>query len=217
MADPSTLEIGSEYGPWLIVAVTTMPTRPEKAFRCRCKTCGTEKLIRGFEINKGTRTRCFTCYVNNGQERNGFGRLYRVWCGIKERCESRAHHAWNDYGGRGIYLCAEWHSFHTFKHWALTNGYKLGLHIDRIDNDGPYAPWNCRWASREVNANNKRSNVVVEAFGETKTLRQWSRDERCVVAYKTLHERIRKYGVEPEVAITRSSRIKKARAKWQLK
>lgn len=79
------------------------------------------------------------------------------------------------YGGRGITVCDEWRTFEGFLVWSLRNGYKEGLSIDRIDNDKGYSPSNCRWATRETQANNKKSNIRIEFNGETHTLSEWSR------------------------------------------
>jgi hypothetical protein len=100
-------------------------------------------------------------------------------------------------------MCAEWRSsFVAFREWAMSNGYADGLEIDRRENDGPYAPDNCRWVTHSKNCRNRRSNVLVTAFGETKTVIEWGEDPRCSVAYQTLRQRIQKYGWDPERAIT---------------
>jgi hypothetical protein len=108
------------------------------------------------------------------------------------------------YGERGIVVCDEWaDSPDLYIQWAIDNGFKKGsgLQIDRVDNDGPYSPSNCRVCTRAVNANNKSNNVRVVAWGESKTLGEWASDSRCAVSYPTLWARI-KNGSEPEWAIS---------------
>lgn len=63
----------------------------------------------------------------------------------------------------------------NFYNWSLSNGYDENLTLDRIDNNGPYAPWNCRWATWIEQANNKRNNRILEYNGEKHTIPEWSR------------------------------------------
>ncbi|NDB59898.1 hypothetical protein EB001_15840, partial [bacterium] len=74
--------------------------------------------------------------------------------------------------------------------------------LDRIDNDGDYKPSNCKFSTRKENNNNKSNNFNITAFGETKTLAQWSEDKRCMVAVRTLWKRL-SAGWEPEEAISK--------------
>ena len=68
-------------------------------------------------------------------------RLYRIWCNMKSRCYNPNTPKYKDYGGRGIRMCNFWkYSFEEFARWAKENGYKDGLTIDRIDNNGGYCP-----------------------------------------------------------------------------
>lgn len=126
--------------------------------------------------------------------------LCRIWYDIRKRCRDDGCSAFKNYGGRGITIDPQWDTYESFRDWSLANGYAEGLQIDRIDNDGPYSPDNCRWTTRKVNMRNMRRNTVLTAFGERKTMVEWAEDARCQVGYSTLRERI-KVGVRPEVAI----------------
>ena len=77
------------------------------------------------------------------------------------------------YGGRGISVCAEWHKAENFIKWALENGYKKWLQIDRIDNNGNYCPDNCRWVTAKQNSRNRRNTVLLTINGETKSVAEW--------------------------------------------
>lgn len=81
-------------------------------------------------------------------------RLYRIWAGIRARCFNENDSGYAYYGGRGIKVCEEWDSFETFRDWALANGYRDPLELDRRDNNKNYEPSNCRWATREQQMRN---------------------------------------------------------------
>lgn len=134
-------------------------------------------------------------------------RLRNVWTGMRYRCRNKTTRGWRNYSGRGIRVCEAWSSFQSFREWALANGYRPGLEIDRYDNDGDYSPSNCRFVTRMANSNNKRNNVRVCAFGQTKTIAQWCRDERCTVSEGVLVIRVRRHPeIQPELAMTLSQR-----------
>lgn len=84
-------------------------------------------------------------------------RLYSIWRGMKQRCYYQKHKDYHNYGGRGITVCDEWkNDFETFYAWAINNGYRDDLTIDRIDVDGNYETKNCRWSTLYEQAKNRR-------------------------------------------------------------
>ena len=86
-------------------------------------------------------------------------RLYGIWSGMKTRCANPKNPGYKNYGGRGIAVCEEWREcFRVFQSWALENGYDENLSIDRINNNGNYEPSNCRWATHQQQAENKRQS-----------------------------------------------------------
>lgn len=100
----------------------------------------------------------------NGRYRTGLcierSSLYNSWQGMKRRCLSTNHPKYPRYGGRGITVCDEWLDIVNFQQWALKNGWKEGMSIDRIDNDGNYCPENCRWVSVSENSRKKRTTKI---------------------------------------------------------
>lgn len=159
---------------------------------CKC-SCGNEKevlygnLVSGRVISCGCvgKEKRLSARKTHGDSKT---RLYNIWIMMKKRCLNEKEKAYKNYGKRGIVVCDEWiNSYEEFKKWAISNGYKENLTLDRINNNGNYEPSNCRWADRKVQGNNTRSNVRISLFGETKTLAQWC--EELSVSYKTVEQR----------------------------
>lgn len=122
---------------------------------------------------------------------------------MRSRCQKKTHISYERYGGRGIRVCDRWNDFPAF---LEDMGHPPASHtLDRIDNNGDYCKENCRWATVYQQARNTRTNNVFMAYGETKTLVEWSEDSRCAVSYGTLKWRIN-HGLEPEFAMTRPAK-----------
>lgn len=104
-------------------------------------------------------------------------RLYAVWDKMKKRCHRPGDVDFYHYGARGISVCDEWRNdYAAFRSWAIANGYRKGLTLDRIDGDGHYTPANCRWATREEQTYNTRSVYRLTLNGVTKLLPEWARE-----------------------------------------
>ena len=102
-----------------------------------------------------------------------------VLCGMRKRCYSPKSNCYKNYGGRGIKVCDEWlgkDGQTNFREWALANGYRKGLTIDRIDNDGDYSPENCRWATIQTQTYNRSTNSRITIKGKTQTVTEWAKE-----------------------------------------
>lgn len=104
--------------------------------------------------------------------------IYKRWERMRRRCK-KGYHEHRYYYDKGICVCKEWDNlkdgFQNFYDWAIKNGYKEGLTVDRIDSNGNYCPENCRWADRFQQANNKSNNHKLTFNGETHGISEWDR------------------------------------------
>lgn len=116
-------------------------------------------------------------------------RLYNIYSHMKSRCydSNNDHYKW--YAARGITICDEWlNDFMSFYEWAMNNGYKENLTLDRIDNDKGYSPDNCRWTTMKVQVRNRSNTRNITYKGETKTLTEWC--DQLELNYKTIYARL---------------------------
>lgn len=120
-------------------------------------------------------------------------RIYHIWAQMKARCYNASVQGYKYYGGRGIKVCEEWkddEGFWNFYNWAIRNGYKEDLSIDRIDVNGDYCPQNCRWATWKEQATNKQKNKIITYKRTTMSLAEWA--ERLNISYFVLYNRLSK-------------------------
>lgn len=117
-------------------------------------------------------------------------RLYRIWNGMKSRCDNPNRKDYHQYGERGISYCAEWSDFIPFYEWATATGYEDNLTLERIDVNGNYEPDNCKWITPKEQANNKTTTPYVLYNGEYVTLKQLS--EELGINYQTLFGRYKR-------------------------
>ena len=133
--------------------------------KCTVASCFRRKVMcKGYHIKRNGRTSHLSTKT----------RLFKIWESMHERCERKNHVHYKDYGGRGISVCEEWTEFIPFRDWAMDNGYKETLTIDRIDCNGNYSPNNCRWVTNKEQQNNRRDNRKLTFNGEEHTISEWA-------------------------------------------
>lgn len=168
---------------------------------CQCK-CGNTTITTTDNLVGGHTKSCgclrHTPYTMTHGETNT--RLYKIWIGMKNRCDNPNNYNYVNYGGRGIKVCDEWDvSYEAFRDWALSNGYTDRLTIDREDCNGDYEPLNCRWVNNKKQANNRRSNKYITFDGETHTLSEWG--DITGIKPNTIRMRLDVYGYTVEEAL----------------
>ena len=152
---PNLIDLtGKKFGMLTVVRFLSKGTRSQTNWLCRCE-CGSELVVRGGNLNSGNSKSC-GC-TRKGGLKHGFSdhKLYPVRRTIISRCYDKNNRSYDRYGERGIKVCDEWFDPETFVKWALGSGWKPGLQIDRIDNDGDYCPENCRFITPMENTHNK--------------------------------------------------------------
>lgn len=148
-------------------------------WECKCD-CGRTKVVDAHSLRLGHTKSCGCLgleMLEKGRTKHGLykTKLYGHFEKMIDRCENKNHNNYKNYGGRGIAICDEWrHNFKAFYDWSMTNGFREGLSIDRIDNDKGYSPDNCRWATQKEQMNNIRNNRRITYSGKTHTLSEWS-------------------------------------------
>lgn len=183
---------GIRYGRLTVVRRVENAKGGSSRWLCRCD-CGEERIHTAGTLNYGVVLSC-GCLGKEARLRSNMShggsktKLYRVWNSMKDRCFRETCSGFKHYGGRGISVCAEWLDYQTFHDWAMSSGYKEGLSIDRIDVNGNYAPSNCRWVSKKVQANNTTANRVLCHNGESHTMSEWSKI--LGIGYSTLAKRL---------------------------
>ncbi len=199
--------IGKVYGQLTILSIDGI----NKKGHCRNVTakceCGTIKQFNLRSIKAGHTKSC-GCFkkqfVTKKNTTHGlrFHPLYPIWLGMKKRCYNTHTKDYKGYGAKGIFICDEWlHNFKSFHDWAILNGWKKELSIDRYPNKiGPYAPDNCRFATVKEQNRNTRRNRLITYNQQTKCLSEWS--EILNIPLHTLKRRLNrnKWSVEKSFA-----------------
>lgn len=197
-------------------------TRGKRAYwLCRCD-CGNEKAISTSSLKTGHSNSCGCLFKEQLVERNfkhglksrkGKHKYYQTWADMIGRCYNPKFEAYEDYGGRGITICDEWRGDPTtFCSWCDEQKIPEGYTIDRENNNGNYCPENCRFASKEEQNRNMRSNVWVEYNEERLCFKDFV-EKYGVVSYDVAKKRLYRFDISPEdAALTRPF---EGTRKWQ--
>ena len=175
--------IGLKFGRLKVVERAPNSKTGKTRWACQCD-CGNPnlKIVFGCSLKSG-RTKSCGCLARETKVRNGkknithgetHTRLYKIWCGMRSRCNYPKNIEYHNYGGRGITYCKEWETYELFRDWALNNGYQKYLTLERIDCDKNYCPENCKWATMKEQQNNRRNTVRFVVEGVEHSVSEWS-------------------------------------------
>lgn len=146
---------GNKYENFTVLKRINQRNEGKPRYECLC-CCGNIFTARADKIKSGVTKSCGCLQIKHGGKGT---RLYRIWCGMKQRCYNPNNPKYKNYGGLGVTICEEWkNDFEKFKKWALSHGYKKDLTIDRINPYGNYEPSNCRWADYKTQNSNQRKH-----------------------------------------------------------
>ena len=170
-----------------------------RSFECRCD-CGHIGIHSLYGLTSGQTKSCGCLRKKTFLERNtthGKSRtkLNFVRQSMLQRCYNKKCKAYRWYGAKGIIVCDEWkNDLMSFYNWAMENGYKEGLTLDRIKSTGNYEPSNCRWVAMDIQQRNKSNNVFIEFNGETMCVTDWA--NRIGIDHETLNKRLKNWTLE---------------------
>lgn len=197
---------GRTFGRWKVIERVDNDKFNRVCWLCECQ-CEkkTKKIIMAQYLTSGDSKSCGCLNHDNLIKRNtthgkSKSKLYQTWKNIKKRIYNKNSPDYPDYGGRGINLYKEWEQFEPFMEWALSNGYKEGLTIERKNVNKDYCPENCCWIPMKEQAKNKRTSKQIEFNGQIHILSDWSKITN--IPYKTLMKRIYKLNWSVEKALT---------------
>lgn len=189
---------GQRFG--RLVAIERVGRKGSSAtWLCRCD-CGKEKVISTHVLREGKAQSCGCLRLerfrakmvkHGGTIKGQEERLYTILKGMKRRCHNAKDRKYHLYGGRGIAVCDEWlgeDGYVNFRAWAMANGYRDDLTIDRIDVNGNYSPWNCRWITLQEQNLNRRNTRYVTYRGEKRTLKSVA--DECGIYEEALASRL---------------------------
>lgn len=186
---------GARVGRLTVISESKLQSR-RVSWVCMCD-CGAEVVVMSCNLNRDHTTSCgcilresrATRFVTHGLSKTP---EYKVWRGMRIRCENKNDPAYTNYGGRGIEVCDRWKSFEKFL--ADMGRRPKGMTIERNDVNGNYEPSNCRWATMKDQQGNRRDTIRIAIGERVQPLKVWC--EEMGTTYKKVHLRLTRYGYE---------------------
>lgn len=186
---PASQLLGRRFGRLTVGSRVWPNVNGNTIWSCLCD-CGATSTVSAIQLTSGRTQSCGCLRMDrllakiktHGQSRT---QLHRIWGGMLKRCRNKDDPR---YGGRGIFVCERWHSYENFM--ADMGKPKKGETLERRDNDGPYSPDNCRWASRKEQGRNTSTTIIVEFGGERMSLSEAC--ERAGLKHHPVYMRMRR-------------------------
>lgn len=155
---------GKVYGRLTVIRSSEPVPRRPVHWVCKCE-CGTEKIINGNNLRRGSTNSCGCLQkdlIIGRQIKHGFAGTgtYKSWHSMIQRCSKVSKDGYKRYGGAGITVCERWARSDGFKNFLKDMGDRPeNATLDRINPSGGYGPENCRWATRSAQSHNKRKKA----------------------------------------------------------
>lgn len=165
---------------------------------CKCD-CGNYTYATTQALKKGKKKGCGCLRGRNSKYKNPDKNIYKRWWHMINRCNNPKDISYKNYGARGIKVCIEWLNYDNFYEWAMQNGYRENLELDRIDTNEDYCPNNCRFISRVENSRNRRISLHYKCDNIDMPLAEIAK--KYDVNYKTLWQRIKRDGMDIKEAV----------------
>lgn len=218
---------GKRFGRLTVIRKLDHNPGEDIKWECVCD-CGNRKSISGHSLKKGNTLSCgclqreaASMVVLSRADPAGprhKSRLYKVWKGMRARCNNPNHSSYPTYGGKGIRVCQEWEDYSVFRSWALESGYDenapyMSCTLDRIDRNGNYSPDNCRWVDSKTQSRNTERNVILE-YGNEKYIAadladKFGKSRHTVIEYSKNRINLEEYLSSSKSEWVRRTRFKK--------
>ena len=208
---PKVIDLSGQKFGRLTAISATLDCDGRKEWLCRCD-CGNTKVVPSIRLRIG-KTKSCGCLRSESSRATGVSRtvpgarrkdmLYRRWGSMIQRCHNPENPSYRNYGARGIYVCDEWRAdFGNFLSY-MGRPPSDAHTIERIDNNGPYGPENCRWALRSEQLRNQRRSIIIEIDGRRLHAKEWASE--FGISYQSITKRFRSGGIDAATEFVRGS------------